>query len=74
MAKKKPVAEKHVGELSRVEEGRGEVDLYKEELKETLVEADSGSSGVNEERDIDSRLEKTEEGPAAARKKGKKSK
>jgi len=70
MAKKRPVPGKHVGELPRVEEARGDTDLYKEELKETLVEADAGSSGVNEERDIDDRLSSEQEAPAA--KKGKK--
>lgn len=58
--------------LSRLE-GKA-VDLYNEELKETLVEADSGSSGWNEERDIDSRLEDAEKkkgAPVARRKKGK---
>jgi len=74
MAKKKDEPKKHVGDLARVQEAKGDVDLYTEELKETLVEADSGSSGFNEERDIDSRLEGMDGKSATAKKKGGKKK
>ena len=49
------------GSLSRVQEARGEVDLYSEELKESLVEAETGSSGFTEERDVDERITLMEE-------------
>jgi len=46
--------------LSRVESAGG-VNLYNEELKETLVEAGTASSGWTEERDADRRMESMEE-------------
>ncbi len=43
--------------ISRVETAEKDVNLYKEELEETLVEAESASSGWTAERDADSRVE-----------------
>jgi hypothetical protein len=40
-----------------VESKEKDVDLYKEELEETLVEAESASSGWTAEHDADSRVE-----------------
>ena len=57
--------------LSRVENASKDVDLYKEELEETLVEAGTASSGWTEERDADARTEQLDDEKA---KKGKKSK
>ena len=42
--------------MSRLEEPK-QVDLYKEELEETLVEAESASSGWTAEHDADNRVE-----------------
>jgi len=61
------------GSLSRVQEARVEVDLYSEELKESLVEAETGSSGFTEERDVDERITLMEE-TAKGKEVGKKGK
>jgi hypothetical protein len=57
--------------MSRLEEPK-QVDLYKEELAETLVEAGTASSGWTEERDADRRAEALDGDKAAKKKKGKK--
>lgn len=57
--------------LSRLEETKG-VDLYKEELEETLVEAEAASSGWTAERDADRRVEALDAEKAPKKKKGRK--
>lgn len=52
--------------MSRVESVEKDVNLYEEELKETLVGAEAASSGWTEEREAEGRERRLEE------KKGKK--
>lgn len=59
------------GGMRKVESAEKDVDLYKEELEETLVEAGSASSGWTEEREADRRVEGLD---AEKEKKGKKRK
>ena len=72
MAKpKKPT----MGGINRVEDGKSEKALFEDDLKETLVEAETASSGTTEEMDADTRMESIEEGEEApGKKKGGKKK
>jgi len=45
------------GGINRAESAEKDVNLYKEELEETLVEAGTASSGWTEEHDVDNRIE-----------------
>jgi hypothetical protein len=56
--------------MSRLEESKG-VDLYKEELEETLVEAEAASSGWTAERDADRRVEALDADKVPKKKKGR---
>ena len=70
VAKKGKKGKAEASGINRVEEAEGKVDLYKEELKESLVEAETASSGFTEERDADERLASLDE--VVKKKKGKK--